>query len=169
MSKVIRNKSDGYGYKYSSLADLAEAGVDIPKMRLKPTEFGEYVEYFDGKEWQVGAKVVLVQGKNMNAAQAYGAALTYARRYTVMMAEQVACDDDDKLERANPSTKEPNKPDSGTNKVNFAEVRAKLQTIDNVEGLEDYWKSLGKLSDSQAKFLQKDFTRRKREINDGNE
>lgn len=166
MSKIIRNKSDGYGYKYSSLADLAEAGVNIPKMRIKPTEIGEYVEYFDGQEWQMGAKVVLVQGKTMNAAQAYGASLTYARRYTVMMAEMIACDDDDQVERTKPTAQKPNS-DGVRNKVNFAEVRSKLQTIDSVDGLEDYWKSLGTLSDSQAKFLQKDFARRKDEINNG--
>lgn len=101
-TKVVKNASQGYGYKYSSLADLAEAGVNIPKMRVKPTEFGDYVEYFDGEEWQIGAKVELFEGKNMNKAQIYGAALTYARRYTVQLAESVACDDDRGVENAKP-------------------------------------------------------------------
>lgn len=170
MSKVVRNKSDGYGYKYSSLADLAEADVNIPKMRIKATEFGEFVEYFDGQEWQTGAKIVLISGKNMNEAQAYGAALTYARRYTVQMAEMVACDDDDRVEEAKPVA---GKPKTDTRKfdkkIDFAIVRAKLQSISDVSELESYWKSLGKMSESQSKFLQKDFARRKGEITNGNE
>lgn len=101
MATIVKNKSNGYGYKYSNLADLHRAGINIPKMRVKPTEFGDYVEYLDDKgEWQVGAKVVTFEAKGMNASQVYGAALTYARRYTVQMAEQVACDDDDGVEGA---------------------------------------------------------------------
>lgn len=164
MSKVVRNKSNGYNYKYSSLADLAEAGVEIPKMRVRPTEYGEYVEYFDGTEWQTGARVVVIESKTMNAAQAYGASLTYARRYTVQMAEQVACDDDDQVEHARPNENEQSGKPAQT-KIDFADVRAKLDTIETVDELEDYWKSLGKLSEKQSKFLQRDFARRKGEIN----
>lgn len=102
-AKVIKNASQGYGYKYSSLADLAEAGVDIPKMRVKPTEFGEFIEYLDKDgQWQIGAKIVEFEAKGMNRAQMYGSALTYARRYTVQMAEQVACDDDKGVESSKP-------------------------------------------------------------------
>ena len=103
-AKVIKNASQGYGYKYSSLADLAEAGVDIPKMRVKPTEFGEFIEYLDKDgNWQTGAKIVEFEAKGMNRAQMYGSALTYARRYTVQMAEQVACDDDKGVESSKPA------------------------------------------------------------------
>lgn len=102
-AKVIKNASQGYGYKYSSLADLADAGVDIPKMRVKPTEFGEFIEYLDKDgQWQTGAKIVEFEAKGMNRAQMYGSALTYARRYTVQMAEQVACDDDKGVESSKP-------------------------------------------------------------------
>lgn len=102
-AKVIKNASQGYGYKYSSLADLADAGVDIPKMRVKPTEFGEFIEYLDKDgNWQIGAKIVEFEAKGMNRAQMYGSALTYARRYTVQMAEQVACDDDKGVESSKP-------------------------------------------------------------------
>lgn len=103
-AKVVKNTSTGYGYKYSNLADLAKAGVKIPKMRIKPTEFGEYIEYLDEQtgDWFLGARIVTFTSKGMNEAQAYGAALTYARRYTVQMAESVACDDDDAVEKAKP-------------------------------------------------------------------
>lgn len=101
-TKVVKNASTGYGYKYSSLADLAKAGIEIPKMRVKPTETGDYIEYWDGEEWQIGSKIELFEGKSMNKAQIYGAALTYARRYTVMMSKSIACDDDDAVEKAKP-------------------------------------------------------------------
>lgn len=104
-TKVVKNKSSGYGYKYSNLADLAREGITIDKMRVKPTEFGDYIEYFDGNEWHIGAKIVPFEAKGMNAAQAYGAALTYARRYTVQMAQSIACDDDDAVEQAKPIAK----------------------------------------------------------------
>lgn len=102
-AKIVKNASPGYGYNYSSLADLVEAGVDIPQMRVKPTEFGEFIEYLDKKgEWQIGAKVVEFEAKGMNRAQMYGAALTYARRYTVQLAQKVACDDDKGVESSKP-------------------------------------------------------------------
>lgn len=37
----------------------------------------------------------------MNAAQLYGSALTYARRYTVLMALGLSCDDDKVVENLN--------------------------------------------------------------------
>lgn len=99
-SKTIKNLSSGYGYHYASLADFAKQGVKIPSMRVKPTEFGEYVEYLDDEnKWQTGAKIVIPDMKGMNAAQVYGSALTYARRYTVALAQGIATDDDDALEK----------------------------------------------------------------------
>lgn len=104
-AKIVKNQSSGYGYKYSNLADLHRAGVSIPKMRVKADDYGEFIEYYDEteKSWQQGARIVLIESKQMNAAQAYGAALTYARRYTVQMAESVACDDDDAIEKEKPA------------------------------------------------------------------
>ena len=102
-AKIVKNKSTGYGYKYSNLADLAREGINIPKMRVCANECGEFIEYFDGSEWHKGARVIEFEAKGMNAAQAYGAALTYARRYTVQMAESIACDDDDAIEQASPA------------------------------------------------------------------
>lgn len=101
MSEIVKNASAGHGYHYASLADFARQKVEIPKMRVLADEFGEFIEYFDDNEWQRGARIV-IPGENraMNAAQAYGAALTYARRYTVALAQGVATDDDDAVENA---------------------------------------------------------------------
>ena len=105
---IVQNKEQAYGYKYSSLASLYDAGINIPQMRIDAT--GEFVEYFKGGEWLRGAKIVVPEVKGMNAAQAYGSALTYARRYTVMMAESVVCTDDQLLETQEPEKKPEPKP-----------------------------------------------------------
>ena len=104
MSKVVRNASKAYGYNYASLADLANNEIDIPKMRTVVDEFGEFVEYLDDDGiWQRGARVVVPEMKGMNAAQAYGSALTYARRHTVQLAKSVATTDDQNIETKAPS------------------------------------------------------------------
>lgn len=101
---IVKADSKAYGYNYASLADIAKQGFKIPEMRIKPTEFGDYIEYKDESgEWQVGAKIVVPEMKGMNAAQAYGSALTYARRYTAQLALALASDDDQKLEKAKPT------------------------------------------------------------------
>lgn len=93
--------SGSYGFSYASLSDLAKQGVKIPKMRVAVIDEMQFVEYFDGKDWQVGAQVITdFESKGMNKAQAYGSALTYARRYTVQLAECVAVDDDKNVETA---------------------------------------------------------------------
>lgn len=110
MAKIIGNKSEGHNYHYANLADIARQGIEIPPMRVVPlvdkdgnvqTENGrviEYVEAFVSGEWVRGARVVIPSNARSNEAQNYGAALTYARRYTVLTLLGIACDDDDRIE-----------------------------------------------------------------------
>lgn len=108
--------SGSYGFSYASLSDLAKQGVKIPKMRVAVIDGQQFVEYFDGKDWQIGAQVVTdFESRGMNKAQAYGSALTYARRYTVQLAECVAVDDDKNVENAKPEPSSP-KPVAGSSK-----------------------------------------------------
>lgn len=102
-TKVVKADTEAYGYNYTSLSDIAKGGVRIPKMKIEIIEGHEYILYWDGKEWQQGARIVVPEMKGMNAAQAYGSALTYARRYTTMLAESVVSDDDQNLEKKNPN------------------------------------------------------------------
>jgi len=100
---TIKNLSKGHGYTYASLADYEKQNVEIPVMRTMANEFGEWVQYRDDNgDWHQGAKVV-IPGENarMNAAQAYGAALTYARRYTVALATATVTADDAAVENDN--------------------------------------------------------------------
>ena len=110
-NKIIKNDSKAYGYNYASLADMARQGVDIPQMTTKLVDGVEFVFYKQDNEWLQGARVIVgIDMKGMNPAQAYGAALTYARRYTVALANGLVTDDDDKIERHEPTTSKPIKP-----------------------------------------------------------
>ena len=120
--KIVGNKSDGYNYKYTSLGDLVLVGVELPMMRVAVLVDGEQTPVLDGKgnpieyieafikanddadergyvgRWVRGARIVVPSGNKMNEAQAYGSALTYARRYTALTILGIACDDDNKIE-----------------------------------------------------------------------
>ena len=109
---IVANTSKAYGYNYASLGDIALQGFKIPKMRTGSENGKEYVFYYDTElnEWVRGAEIVVPEniiskdGKNkMNSAQLYGSALTYARRYTTLMALSLVCDEDKKLEAQSPS------------------------------------------------------------------
>lgn len=168
---IVKNASQAYGYNYASLADIAKAGIEIPKMRVKPTEFGDYIEYLDENgEWQLGAKIVIPEMKGSNAAQVYGSALTYARRYTVQLAKGIACDDDKKLERQPPHTDDRQSTTQSRqgrrNKIDFTllkEVRAEIAKIQTVRALATYQNKL-KLDETHWNMLKRDFSKRKEEI-----
>lgn len=102
---VVANKSKAYGYNYASLGDIANQGFTIPKMKTGTEEGKEYVYCYDAelKEWIRGAEIVIPNMKSMNEAQRYGSALTYARRYSVLMFLGLVCDEDKKLEAQSPS------------------------------------------------------------------
>jgi len=108
--KIIGNKSEGHKYHYASLADIARAGITIPPMRVATLRDGDhnpiiingkvsqYIEAFIDNQWIQGCEIVIPASNQMNDAQAYGAALTYARRYTALTLLGIACDDDNKVE-----------------------------------------------------------------------
>lgn len=161
-NKIVKNASKGYGYTYSNLADLARAGIDIPPMKTEKVGEDEYVFAKIGNEWIQGAKVVEMEMKGMNAAQAYGSALTYARRYTVQLVMGIACDDDDKIEQDGEARRKEVK----TNRIDFNEVREAIKIIDDVASLQDYYKSLGveHMSEAQQKYINGIIGKRKKEL-----
>lgn len=162
--QIVKNASKGYGYTYSNLADLAKAGIEIPQMKTQKVDGDEYVFAKIGDEWLQGAKVVEMEMKGMNSAQAYGSALTYARRYTVQLVMAIACDDDDKIEQDG----EAKRKETTANRIDFQDVRDQCKLINNREDLQAFYKSLNveKMSEAQQKYINAIINKRKQEIGD---
>lgn len=169
-SKVLKNNSKAYGYKYTSLADIANEGFEIPKMRVRPTETGEFIEYFDGKDWQTGAKIVVPEMKGSNEAQRYGSALTYARRYTALMALQLVCSDDDDVETHSEAERQYNNRASNTKKngIDFDGIRETLEALDDEQSINEYAKEIKakytNLTEKQAYVIQTLFANRREDL-----
>ena len=166
--QIVKNASSAYNYKYSSLADLHKAGINIPKMKTGKDGDDEFIYYWDGTEWQQGARVVPIESKSMNAAQAYGASLTYARRYTVQLAEAVACDDDDAIEQA---PKGDIRPRDSYGRISFDDVRSELSAIDDEGSVMAYLQELkakySNLTEKQIEAIKKMAAKRIQEIKNG--
>lgn len=102
--QVINKNAEGYGYKYTDLAEitkvLSENGYEYYQY-IEPVEGVDYIMTVitkDGKERPPvrGCRVVeaKLSGKS-NPVQEYGSALTYCRRYSLLMAFGLATTDDD--------------------------------------------------------------------------
>ena len=101
---VGKNK-EGYGYKYTDLAQIHDYLESINAryiqtiQRIDGSDYIMTKRYFNGvweEEWLQGCKVVdAVLNGIKNPAQEQGSALTYARRYSLLMAFGLATDDDD--------------------------------------------------------------------------
>ena len=113
-TKVTKNK-EGYGYKYTDLAQIHEY-LEKNNMRyyqeIETDERNGYdyiltYRYIDGS-WEEkpirGCRVVdAVLSGIKNPAQEQGSALTYARRYSLLTAFGLATDDDDAQSLTMPS------------------------------------------------------------------
>ena len=103
MTTTIRKNSQGYGYRYTDLAEIHRHMEEIDLryyQEIDTTADGEdYIitHILDGMDKVIrkcrGCRVVKVSGKN--PAQDYGSALTYARRYSLLLAFGLATADDD--------------------------------------------------------------------------
>lgn len=157
--QIVKNASQGYGYSYSNLADLAKAGIEIPVMKTQRVDGEEYVFALIDGEWIQGAKVIEMEMKGMNAAQAYGSALTYARRYTVQLVKGIACDDDDKVEADGAAKRVDNK----NSKLDFDSIREHLDMLDDLESVKAYYEELKKIrqSPAQEKYINGMFNKKK--------
>lgn len=160
--QIVKNASQGYGYSYSNLADLAKAGIEIPVMKTQRVDGDEYVFALIDGEWIQGAKVIEMEMKGMNAAQAYGSALTYARRYTVQLVKGIACDDDDKVEADGAAKRVDNK----NSKLDFDKIREQLDMLDDLASVKAYYEELKKIhqSPAQEKYINGMFNKKKAQI-----
>lgn len=105
---VLKKGSDGYGYKYTELADINAM------IERKGESYYQYIETneINGNDYLFTVKVdkdgneskpirgaMLVRGglsgNKSNPVQDYGTSITYARRYSLLMAYGLATADDD--------------------------------------------------------------------------
>ena len=101
---TLKKNKEGYGYKYTELAEINAYLAE------NDTYYYQYTETIDGNDYIMtvpiiegeekparrGCRIVqaTLQGVK-NPAQEQGSALTYARRYSLLMAFGLATEDDD--------------------------------------------------------------------------
>lgn len=153
--QIVKKSSDAYGYSYASLEDIVNQGFEIPQMRVKPTEYGDYIEYKDEEGWHIGARIVIPEMKGKNSAQMYGAGLTYARRYTAMNALRLVCGDDKDVETVEKPV------ENSVSKYKLTEKRIKL--CGSIESLMSLWRTF--TEEEQLEFRDT-FSKRKKELED---
>ena len=103
-SNILNKNKEGYSYQYTDLAEihryLEENGIWYYQYvdRIDSDDYIMTVKVIDGVEQPAlrGCRVVnaTLSGKS-NPAQEQGSALTYARRYSLLMAFGLATEDDD--------------------------------------------------------------------------
>lgn len=144
-SQLVKSASKGYNYSYTSLADIALQGHRIPKMRLTVIDGVDYVQYWDKetKEWQTGSRVVVPDMKGSNAAQNYGAALSYSRRYATLMGLALISTDDEPVE------------------LDISNIEEILKDAETLEQLNDIYSTV---PDRFKSSVKKAFTKRKNEL-----
>lgn len=102
--ETLKTNSEGYNYKYTDLAGIHEY---LGEMKYT---YYQYIETIDGNDYVMTVPTIegkelparkgcrVVQGSLLgksNPAQEQGSALTYARRYSLLMAFGLATEDDD--------------------------------------------------------------------------
>lgn len=156
MSKTtISKNSQGYGYKYTDLAEIHRYCEENNITYYQYVDVINDIDYImtvltkDGKELPArrGSRITdAVLSGIKNPAQEQGSAITYARRYSLLMALGLATDDDDAQSLSRPakpqtSYKKPPKPTSdqiatiidlytakGKTETEIQEILAKITT-----------------------------------------
>lgn len=104
MDTTLKKNAKGYGYKYTDIAEintsLEAAGITYYQYieRIGDDDYIYTVPIIGGEEKPArrGCKVVIAPfDKKSNPAQEQGSGITYARRYSLLMAFGLATADDD--------------------------------------------------------------------------
>lgn len=116
MKSTIAKKTEGYGYKYTELADINKYCEDNNIRYYQEVETSEinqkdYIITYLIKDNETtkhrGCQIVeAVLSGIKNPVQEYGSSLTYCRRYSLLMALGLATEDDDGASLTQEPTKE---------------------------------------------------------------
>ena len=170
---TLKKQTQGYGYKYTDLAGVHAYLETIGQSYFQEIDDTDHVVTHildkDGKEIRAvrGSKVIetgALSGGKTNPAQDYGSALTYARRYSLLMAFGLATEDDDAegltgKTRAT-TTKAPATAGSG-GRIDFDEVRERIKIASSIEVLEAIHI---KIPSALQQYFEKDFIKREEEL-----
>ena len=143
MKSTIAKKTEGYGYKYTELADINKYCEDNGiryNQEIETCEINQkdYIITYLVENGEItkhrGCQIVdaILQGIK-NPVQEYGSSLTYCRRYSLLMALGLATEDDDasSLTQQNDPTKE----DAENYVITFGKYNGKLLS----EVIKDSW------------------------------
>lgn len=104
MSNIVTKNKEGYGYKYTDISEIHRY------LEENNMSYYQYIDRIDGDDYIMTVKIINGEEKQpirgsrvvqatlsgiKNPAQEQGSALTYARRYSLLMAFGLATDDDD--------------------------------------------------------------------------
>ena len=113
---TIAKKTEGYGYKYTELADINKYCEDNGITYFQEVETCEtnqkdyiltYITRDDKTTLHRGCQIVEARLSGINnPVQAYGSSLTYCRRYSLLMALGLATEDDDGASLSEPTKEE---------------------------------------------------------------
>ena len=116
MKSTIAKKTEGYGYKYTELADInkyCEVNGIRYYQEVETNEINQkdyivtYLTNDDKTEKHRGCQIVEARLSGINnPVQAYGSSLTYCRRYSLLMALGLATEDDDGASVGEPTKEE---------------------------------------------------------------
>lgn len=177
----IKRKSTAKGTKFSyKYTDLATIHEELEAQGITYYQYTEYdekaqadyiytvIRYGDDEEGKPLRGVKIVSGNTLsggNSAQEYGSALTYARRYSLLMALGWATEDDDAASVGNSNPAPASQSHSSTSgRLDFDKVKDRLLDLLTVEEVEEAKKKTFEkypnISEKQRKALNSIFADR---------
>ena len=164
---TLKKNTQGYGYKYTDLAGIHDYLESIKHTYFQEVDGTDHIvtHILDdtGKEVRAvrGAKIIetgALSGGKVNPAQDYGSSLTYARRYSLLLAFGLATDDDDG-ERLTGKTAV-NRASTSSN-IDFTEVRDRIASASTRDEIEAIYKAV---PEKLRQYFTKDCEKRVKEL-----